>query len=128
MPLLPAPADQAERTPFTQIATFDAEFRSGYGYNQPSSALASIGVMACASGDTASKYVARLVTPLFIPENCTQCMECIVACPDTALPNCAQDVGTILHTAVTRYVTDPTAREDVAIASRDRETCASNDV
>ena len=106
----PAPADQAERTPFTRIATFDAEFRSGYGYNQPSSALASIGVMASASGDTASKYVARLVTPLFIPENCTQCMECIVACPDTALPNCAQDVETILHTAVTRYVTDPGER------------------
>jgi len=106
----PAPAGQAERTPFTQIATFDAEFRSGYGYNQPSSALASVGVMACASGDTASKYVARLVTPLYIPENCTQCMECIAVCPDTALPNCAQDLGTILHTAVTRYITDPGER------------------
>src|SRR5271166_2190846 len=106
----PAPAGQAERTPVTRIATFDAEFRSGYGYNQPSSALASVGVMAAASGDTASKYVARLITPLFIPENCTQCMECIVACPDTALPNCAQDLETILHTAVTRYVTDPDER------------------
>ncbi|HMD98596.1 MAG TPA: 2-oxoacid:acceptor oxidoreductase family protein [Terriglobia bacterium] len=106
----PVPAGQAERTPVTQIATFDAEFRSGYGYNQPSSALASVGVMAAASGDTASKYVARLITPLFIPENCTQCMECIAVCPDTALPNCAQDMETILHTAVTRYVTDPGER------------------
>ncbi|MFZ0862450.1 MAG: 2-oxoacid:acceptor oxidoreductase family protein, partial [Candidatus Sulfotelmatobacter sp.] len=107
----PAPAGQAERTPVTRIATFDAEFRSGYGYNQPSSALASVGVMAAASGDTASKYVARLITPLFIPENCTQCMECIAVCPDTALPNCAQDVETILHTAVTHYVTDPGERK-----------------
>jgi pyruvate-ferredoxin/flavodoxin oxidoreductase len=107
----PAPAGQAERTPVTRIATFDAEFRSGYGYNQPSSALASVGVMAAASGDTASKYVARLITPLFIPENCTQCMECIAVCPDTALPNCAQDVETILHTAVTRYVSDPGERK-----------------
>jgi len=107
----PAPAGQAERTPVTRIATFDAEFRSGYGYNQPSSALASVGVMAAASGDTASKYVARLITPLFIPENCTQCMECIAVCPDTALPNYAQDVETILHTAVTRYVTDPGERK-----------------
>ncbi len=32
----PVPAGQAERTPVTRIATFDAEFRSGYGYNQPS--------------------------------------------------------------------------------------------
>ena len=31
-------------------------------------------------------------------------------CPDTALPNCAQDVETILHTAVTRYVSDPGER------------------
>ena len=106
----PAPAGQAERTPVTRITTFDSEFRSGYGYNQPSSALASVGVMAAASGDTASKYVARLVTPLYIAENCTQCMECIAVCPDTALPNCAQDVETILHTAVTRYVTDPGER------------------
>ena len=67
--------------------------------------------MAAASGDTASKYVARLITPLFIPENCTQCMECIAVCPDTALPNCAQDVETILHTAVTHYVTDPGERK-----------------
>src|SRR5208337_4243216 len=106
----PVPAGQAERTPLTRIATFDAEFRSGYGYNQPSSALASVGVMAAGSGDTASKYVSRQETPLFIPENCTQCMECIVVCPDTALPNCSQDVETILHTAVVRYITDPGER------------------
>jgi len=106
----PVPAGQAERTPLTRIAIFDAEFRSGYGYNQPSSALASVGVMAAGSGDTASKYVSRKETPLFIPENCTQCMECIAVCPDTALPNCAQDLETILHTAVVRYVTDPGER------------------
>src|ERR1035438_743096 len=53
-----------------------------------------------------SKYVARRETPLFIPENCTQCMECIAVCPDTALPNCAQDLQTLLNTAVARYVTD----------------------
>ena len=108
---VPLPAGQAERTPVTRIATFDAEFRSGFGYNQPSSALASVGVMAAASGDTASKYVSRLVTPLFIPENCTQCMECIAVCPDTALPNCSQDVETILHAAVARYITDPGERK-----------------
>jgi pyruvate-ferredoxin/flavodoxin oxidoreductase len=112
----PAPAGQAERTPVTRIATFDAEFRSGYGYNQPSSALASVGVMAAASGDTASKYVARLITPLFIPENCTQCMECITVCPDTALPNCAQEVETILHAAVSRYVSDPRERRKMLLS------------
>ena len=55
-----------------------------------------MGVIAAATGDTASKYVARRETPLYIPENCTQCMECISVCPDTALPNCSQDLGTLL--------------------------------
>jgi pyruvate-ferredoxin/flavodoxin oxidoreductase len=102
----PIPEGQESRTPVTQIRSFDAEFRSGLGYNQPASPLASVGVMAAGSGDTASKYVARRETPLYIAENCTQCMECIAVCPDTALPNCSQDLETILRTAITRYVRD----------------------
>ena len=104
------PAGQGPRTPVTTIAMFDSEFRSNYGYNQPSSPLASVGVMAAGSGDTASKYVARRETPLFIPENCTQCMECISVCPDTALPNCSQDLETVLRAAIANYVTDPGER------------------
>src|SRR6059036_2708141 len=108
---IPPPADQPARTPVTQVATFDTEFRSGLGYNQPASALASVGVMAAGSGDTASKYVARRETPLYIAENCTQCMECIAVCPDTALPNCSQDLETVLRTAVVNYVTDSVERQ-----------------
>jgi pyruvate-ferredoxin/flavodoxin oxidoreductase len=100
-----APAGQEARTPIASIETFNAEFRAGLGYDQPASPLASMGVIAAATGDTASKYVARRETPLYIPENCTQCMECISVCPDTALPNTSQDLGTILRTA-TRYVGD----------------------
>ena len=48
--------------------------------------------------------------PVYIAENCTQCMECITACPDTALPNMAQDVATVLKTAINNYVTDPAER------------------
>jgi pyruvate-ferredoxin/flavodoxin oxidoreductase len=106
----PIPTQQHERTPVSKVASFNAEFRSGFGYNQPSSAYASVGVIAAASGDTASKYVARRETPLFIPENCTQCMECITVCPDTALPNCSQELTTILHTAVIQYVENPQER------------------
>ena len=102
----PIPEGQHERTPVTRIATFDAEYRSSYGYNQPATPFMSVGVMAAGSGDTASKYVARRETPLYIPENCTQCMECIVVCPDTALPNCSQDLGTVLRAAVANYVSD----------------------
>ena len=105
------PEGQAERTPLTRISVFDAEFRSDYGYDQPSSPLSSVGVMAAGSGDTASKYVARRETPLYIPENCTQCMECIAVCPDTALPNCSQDLGTVLQAAIANYVTDGAERQ-----------------
>jgi pyruvate-ferredoxin/flavodoxin oxidoreductase len=105
------PDGQGERTPLTRIAAFDALFRAGLGYQQPATPLASLGVMAAGSGDTASKYVARRETPLYIPENCTQCMECIAVCPDTALPNCSQDLETLLRTAVTNYVTDSSERQ-----------------
>ena len=102
----PPPAGQGTRPPVATITMFDSEFRSGLGYDQPASPLAAMGVIAAATGDTASKYVARRETPLYIPENCTQCMECISVCPDTALPNTSQDLGTLLNTAVTRYVSD----------------------
>jgi len=105
------PVGQEDRTPLTRIESFDALFRAGLGYEQPANAYASLGIMAAGSGDTASKYVARRETPLYIPENCTQCMECIAVCPDTALPNCSQDLDTILRTAVTHYVTDASERQ-----------------
>lgn len=107
---IPRPESQEERAPVFRRATFDREFRAGLGYHQPASTLAAAGVAAAATGDVATKYVARRMTPVFYPENCTQCMECISSCPDTALPNTAQDLMTILTTAVRGYVSDPTDR------------------
>src|SRR5262249_39811563 len=106
-----APGGQLDRTPFTRVKEFDELFRGKLGYNQPANAYAALGIMAAGSGDTASKYVARRETPLYIPENCTQCMECIAVCPDTALPNCSQDLDTVLRTAVSHYVTDAGERQ-----------------
>lgn len=106
----PPPPGQSARTPISSIATFDAEFRANFGYDQPATPLSAMGVIAAATGDTASKYVARRETPLYIAENCTQCMECISVCPDTALPNTSQDLSTILTMAVSRYVGDPAER------------------
>ena len=112
----PTPAGQPERTPLTQIANFDELFRAGLGYDQPATPFAALGIMAAGSGDTASKYVARRETPLYIPENCTQCMECIVVCPDTALPNCSQDIDVILKAAIANYVQDPAERAKMLLA------------
>jgi len=112
----PPPAGQAARPPISSIEAFDAEFRSHFGYDQPATPLSAMGVIAAATGDTASKYVARRETPLYIPENCTQCMECISVCPDTALPNTSQDLSTLLSTAVTRYVVNTDDRRKLIAA------------
>ncbi|MCG8604656.1 2-oxoacid:acceptor oxidoreductase family protein, partial [bacterium] len=99
-----------QQAPLFKKSTFDSEFRGGFGYNQPSSPLASVGMMGAASGADSSKYVARREIPVFIEENCTQCMDCITVCPDTALPNTAQDISTVLSTSISHYVSDPVAR------------------
>ena len=104
------PVGQPERPPLQTLAKFDSEFRNGLGYHQPAGALASVGIMGAGTGATQSKYVARRETPVYIAENCTQCMECITACPDTALPNTSQDIQTVLATAALNYVADPVER------------------
>ncbi len=110
---LSTPAAQTPRYALQTLAKFDGEFRSGLGYHQPAGALASVGIMGAGTGATQSKYVARRETPVFIAENCTQCMECITACPDTALPNTAQDLSQILKTAVNYYISDPADRDQL---------------
>ncbi|MEE9117640.1 MAG: thiamine pyrophosphate-dependent enzyme, partial [Calditrichia bacterium] len=100
----------SKKSPVFKISTFDDEFRAGLGYNQPSSPLASVGMMASATGTTASKYVARREIPVLIEDMCTQCMDCITVCPDSALPNTAQDISTVLSTAIANYVSDESTR------------------
>lgn len=97
---------EPEIDPLHSRAYFDKEYFAGLGYNQPASPLASVGAMAAATGKDLSKFVARRLIPQFNPENCTQCMHCILACPDTALPNTAQDIKTVLGRAVRHYVKD----------------------
>lgn len=109
-------ADQPEGLPMYKTATFDREYRAGLGYDQPASPLAAVGVMAAATGATTSKYGSRRETPKYFAENCTQCMECITSCPDTALPNSAHDLNTLLATAVDNYVTDADQRAAIHAA------------
>ena len=100
-------------TSFNNIASkssYDSEFRSGHGYDQPATELMATGIMAAATGAEMSKYVARQLKPIYNPDNCTQCMACITACPDTALPNTAQDVPTVLKTMFQNYVASDSIR------------------
>jgi len=102
------------KAPYLSLDKYNSEFRAGLGYDQPASALASTGVMAAATAATISKYVSRRKTPIFYPENCTQCMACIVSCPDTAMPNTAQDISVILATAIKHYVSDDAGRSTLS--------------
>jgi pyruvate-ferredoxin/flavodoxin oxidoreductase len=43
-------------------------------------------------------------------------MECISVCPDTALPNTAQDLSTLLRTAVSYYIVDAKDRAQLLAA------------
>ena len=113
---------QAERPPMYSMEYFDHEFRAGYGYHQPASPLASVGLMAAATGATASKAVSRRQSPVFIPENCTQCMTCISVCPDTAMPNTAQELSTVLESTIRHYVSDVSQRDNLLNALPDIET------
>jgi len=99
--------DQLAYDLITSKKSYSAEFRAGLGYNQPATALMATGSMAAGTGAEASKYVARQQKPVWDPDRCTQCMKCIAVCPDTALPNTAQEIATILRTVFKSYLADP---------------------
>ncbi|GIT05191.1 MAG: hypothetical protein CM1200mP29_06020 [Verrucomicrobiota bacterium] len=89
------------------MAKFDSEFRNDLGYHQTRARRAGQrGPDGRGHRRDAEQIRRPPETPVYIAENCTQCMECITASPDTALPNTAQDISTILVTAVRNYVTD----------------------
>ena len=115
VPLAEPPEAQDVRIPLTNLSTFNKEYKAGLGYNQPSTPLSSVSMVASGIGRTASKYVSRRETPLWIAENCTGCMDCITACPDTALPNVAQDFDVVLGTAARGYILDVAERDKMLV-------------
>ncbi|MCL1593752.1 MAG: 2-oxoacid:acceptor oxidoreductase family protein [Actinomycetia bacterium] len=121
IPLAEPAKAQEVRIPLTMVSTFNKEFKAGLGYNQPATPLSSVSMMAAGSGRGSSKYVARRETPVWIAENCTACMDCIVSCPDTALPNVAQDFDVVFGTAARGYIIDPVEREKMVEALPDLE-------
>ena len=104
------PEGQPDRPELMKLSKFDSEFRNGLGYHQPAGALASMESWRLPQVPHNPSMWRVEKTPVYIAENCTQCMECITACPDTALPNTAQDISTILERAAHSYVSSPEDR------------------
>jgi pyruvate-ferredoxin/flavodoxin oxidoreductase len=123
---IPPPADQPARPPLTRVADFDAMFRAKLGYNQPANAYASLGI----HGRGQRRYGVEVRRP---PRDAALHSRELHAvhgvhrvCPDTALPNCSQDLETILHAAVSNYVSDGSERKKMLsllpeISKRTRE-------
>lgn len=102
---------EQKKSNYFSKAYFESEFRAGLGYHQPASPLAAAGILAASTGEQSSKFVARRKIPKWHAEKCIQCMECVMCCPDNALPNTAQDINVILTKAVNHYVTNDADRK-----------------
>jgi len=100
------PAGQAKRTPLASVANFDAQFRAHFGYNQPATPLSAMGMIAAATGDTASKsWPAR--DPALHPRELHTVHGVHLGLPGYALAQLLQDLSTLLSTAVSYYIADP---------------------
>jgi pyruvate-ferredoxin/flavodoxin oxidoreductase len=56
--------------------------------------------MPVGTGANKDKGIFRRTTPIFNPEVCTGCLECALACPDTAIPNQVHDLLDLLEGAI----------------------------
>ncbi len=56
--------------------------------------------MPVGTGAAKNKGIFRRNVPVFDPAACTACMECALACPDTAIPNTGHELSDLLWSAV----------------------------
>ncbi|MDR1187337.1 MAG: 2-oxoacid:acceptor oxidoreductase family protein, partial [Bifidobacteriaceae bacterium] len=85
----PAYYEDLVAAPFRQGTIAEAPVLPGAGLFMP------IG-----SGANKDKGVFRRNTPIFNPDVCTGCLECALACPDTAFPNQLHEIRDLLGTAI----------------------------
>ena len=52
------------------------------------------------TGAFKDKGLFRRQVPLFNPEKCTGCMECTIACPDSAIPNTVYEVADVIRLGI----------------------------
>ncbi|MDR3107632.1 MAG: 2-oxoacid:acceptor oxidoreductase family protein, partial [Bifidobacteriaceae bacterium] len=76
-------------TPFRQGTIAEAPVLPGAGLFMP-----------VGSGANKDKGIFRRTTPVFNPDVCTGCLECALACPDSAFPNQVHEIRDLLEAAV----------------------------
>jgi pyruvate-ferredoxin/flavodoxin oxidoreductase len=86
----PAYYEDLVATPFKQGTIAEAPVLPGAGLFMP-----------VGSGANKDKGVFRRNTPIFNPDVCTGCLECALACPDTAFPNQLHEIRDLMAAAIT---------------------------
>ena len=81
--------DDIYTSPFRDGAIAEAPVMPGTGLFLPA-----------ASAALKDKGLFRLKAPQFLPELCTGCMECAIACPDAAIPNSVHDLRDLVAAAI----------------------------
>jgi pyruvate-ferredoxin/flavodoxin oxidoreductase len=67
--------------------------------------------MPTGSGVTKNKGIFRRTVPVFNPVLCTGCLECAIACPDSAIPNTVHEIHEVLAAAIGRVELPAAQRE-----------------
>jgi pyruvate-ferredoxin/flavodoxin oxidoreductase len=133
---IPLPPGQEQRPPLTRVAEFDAMFRAKLATTSrptPMRRSASWRPAAATPRRSTSRAARRRCISLRIARSAWSALR---SGPDTALPNCSQDLDTILHAAVSNYVSDSSERQKMLTLlpeitkqtrERMREAVAKND-
>jgi len=72
------------------------------------------------SGAFKDKGLFRRTVPVFDADKCTACMECAIACPDSAIPNSVHEISDILNLAIAESDTKDLATQVDAWAEATR--------
>ncbi len=96
----------ASKVPISDIQRFWEEigqfYHSGRSSQILSDPFAAMSLMPASSGIFRDLSGIRFEHPEFIPERCTGCGDCWVACPDSALPGLVNEIGEIFETLIDR--------------------------
>ena len=71
------------------------------------------------TGAFKDKGLFRRQVPLFNPDKCTGCLECAIACPDSAIPNTVHEIVDIVNLAISQATVDDDTRAALSAKAND---------
>jgi pyruvate-ferredoxin/flavodoxin oxidoreductase len=96
-------------------------YQRGMGNDNLTDPFIGLSVMPATSSLFRDMTSIRFEHPEWIPNNCTACGNCYVACPDTAIPGLVSELSDVLDTVVTRVKKNHSEIEHLPRAVREME-------